>query len=149
MPDRADKLGELLRDVHRGLFEATRSIIREHGLSPQGIRVMGYLMDHAGTTVSEIAREKGFAKSHISRGVDLMLEAGFIEKRPDPSDQRLVRLYPTAKAREHFDDMHARVHARMLEVLSVLSKQQVDSVLESLALLKAALGAHAAEPDRS
>lgn len=149
MPDRVEKLGELLRDVHRGLLEATKSIIQEHGLSPQWMRVMHHVMGHPGTTVSEIARERGFAKSHISHGVDLMVETGLVEKRPDESDQRLVRLYPTPEAKGHFEAMHARIHARMAEVLAVLSKEQVDGVLESLTLLRTALQSEASQPDRS
>ena len=149
MPDRVEKLGELFREVHRGLLEATRSIMQEHGFSPQWMRVMHHVMSHPGTTVSEIARVRGFAKSHISHGVDLMVETGLVEKRPDDSDQRLVRLYPTPAAKEHFETLHAKVQERMAEVLSVLSDEQIDAVLESFAILRTALQSQASKPDRS
>ncbi len=136
MPDRVETLGELLREVHRGLLEATKDINQEYGLSPQWIRVMGYVMHHPGTTVSELARERGFAKSHISHGIDLMQNLGLIEKRADTADQRLVRLYPTPAARGHFEKAHAKIHARVAEVLAVLTTEQMDGVIESLTLLR-------------
>lgn len=78
-----------------------------------------------------------------------MVEAGFIEKRPDASDQRLARLYPTQKARDHFDSVRAAVHRRMTEVLSALSDDQMKAVLDGLVILRTALKQETSQPDRS
>lgn len=139
MPKTIDILDELLRDVNRGLFGVAKSVIHHHGLSAPGMGVMGHVLKCPGTTVSEMAREMGFAKSHVSKAVESMVEMGFIEKRADPSDQRLARLYPTPKAGKHFETMHAAVHARLSEVISALSEEQVNAVVEGLTILKTAL----------
>ena len=139
MPKTIDILDELLRDVNRGLFGVAKNVIHHHGLSAPGMRVMGHVMECPGTTVSKLARERGFAKSHVSNAVESMVEMGFIEKRADPADQRLVRLHPTSMAKEHFEVMHAAVQARLNEVLSALSEEQMRAVVEGLTILRAAL----------
>jgi DNA-binding MarR family transcriptional regulator len=139
MPKPIDTLDELLRDVNRGIFAVAKTIIHHQGLSAPGMRAMGHVMESPGITVSELARERGFAKSHVSNAVESMVEAGFIEKRADPDDQRLVRLYPTRMAQEHFETMHAAVHERLTKVLAVLSDDQMRAVIEGLTILRAAL----------
>jgi len=149
MPDSVEVLGILLRDVHRGIFEATKNVAHQYGLSAPGMRVMGPIMDHPGITVSELSRERGTAKSHVSHAVESMVRAGFIERRTDPNDQRLVRLYPTEKAKEHFKAVHEAFHRRMKEVLSVLSEEQMQAIIEGLTLLQNVLRQETGQADRS
>ncbi len=139
MPDPVVQLGELLRDVNRGIFQVTKDVARPHGVPAPGMRVFGHVVSHPGTTVSELARNKGFAKSHISRAVDGMVRAGLIEKRSDPSDQRLTRLYPTEAACEQFEGIKAAWDSKMTEALSVLSQEQMSDVIEGLKILRTAL----------
>jgi DNA-binding MarR family transcriptional regulator len=149
MPDSVEVLGRLFRDVHRGMFEATKNVAQQYGLSAPGMRVMGLVMERPGITVSELSRERGTAKSHVSHAVESMVQAGFIERGADPDDQRLVRLYPTAKAKEHFEAVREAVHSRMKEVLSVIPDEQMQAIIEGLTLLRSVLRQETTQPDRS
>lgn len=51
-----------------------------------------------GVIVSELARHTEAAKSHVSNVIDQLVERDCVEKRPDPGDQRLQRLYVTRAA---------------------------------------------------
>src|SRR5690606_39702393 len=52
-----------------------------------------------GVTLSELARRVGAYKSLITTTVEHLVKEGYVEKRSDPSDQRVVRLHVTEAAR--------------------------------------------------
>jgi DNA-binding MarR family transcriptional regulator len=132
-------LEALLRDVNRGLFEMARRIKQQTGLPPLSIRVIGSILSVPGTTVSEIARETGMAKSHVSHLVARLSEEGFVEKRPDPEDQRLVRIYPTPAAREPLMQMRRAMREQLSAALGSIPSDQGAAVVEGLRVLKEAL----------
>lgn len=139
MPDQLTILEALLRDVNRGLFEMARRIKQQTGLPPLSMRVIGSILSVPGTTVSEIARQTGLAKSHVSQTVARLSELGFVEKRPDPADQRLVRIYPTATAREPLMQMRRAMREQLSTALGVISEGQGTAVIDGLRVLKEAL----------
>ncbi|MHB1420926.1 MAG: MarR family winged helix-turn-helix transcriptional regulator, partial [Bacillota bacterium] len=78
-------------------------------------------------------------KSQVSKSIDNLVEQGFLEKRLDPSDQRLYRLYITAKAGEHFGHLQSEVRGQISEVISTLSDEKVEAITDGLRSLKAIL----------
>ncbi len=141
--DQLDQLDGLLRSVSRRLFGLARSVAQEHGLSHSSIAVMRQLHRTPGTTVSEMARQTGLAKSHISTTVESLAETGILEKRRDTKDQRLLRIYLTGKATTHFEDVHKTVRARLADVASTLDREQLDAIVIGLEALEQALARHA------
>lgn len=139
MPERLEELAVLLKDVNRGVFETIHEILRKQGLPPPTMSVIHQVQKAPGTTVSDLARKARLAKSHVSKTVESLAAMGFLEKRPDPEDQRLLRIYPAAKAETHLREMDALIQQRLSAVLSRLSPDQVNAVIEGLGLLKKAL----------
>lgn len=139
MADQLAILEALMRDVNRGLFEMARRVKQQNGLPPLSLRVIGSIMTTPGTTVSEIARQTGLAKSHVSRTVVRLCELGFAEKRSDPADQRLVRIYPTPTAREPMMEMRRAMREQLSAALGSISEDQGAAVIDGLRVLKAAL----------
>lgn len=138
----ADQLGileALLRDVNRGLFEMARRTKQQNGLPPLSLRVIGSILATPGTTVSEIARQTGLAKSHVSQTVARLTELGFVEKRADPTDQRLVRVYPTPTAREPLMEMRRAMREQLSAALGDIPEDQGKAVIDGLRVLKEAL----------
>ena len=78
-------------------------------------------------------------KSNVSKTVDLLVGQGFLEKRNDANDQRLVRLYLTEEAHSQLCEMRAIMDQRLSKVLSVLPREKVDCLLDALSMLKEAL----------
>jgi DNA-binding MarR family transcriptional regulator len=139
MPDRTQDLGTLLKAVNRGVFEVIQDTLHQHGLPAPTMAVMHQVHRAPGTTVSDLARQTHLAKSHVSKTVESLAGMGFLEKRPDPDDQRLLRIYPAEKAKTHFQGMDALINKRMSAVLSSLPPERVDAIIEGLELLKEAL----------
>lgn len=143
MPDNIDintqSFLRVLKAVNMGMFEISHRVFEEYGFPHAGMAIIGQVGNAPGSTVSEVARRTGFAKSNVSKTVDLLVGQGFLEKRNDANDQRLVRLYLTEEAHSQLCEMRAIMDQRLSKVLSVLPREKVDCLLDALSMLKEAL----------
>ncbi|HHY44434.1 MAG TPA: MarR family transcriptional regulator [Firmicutes bacterium] len=137
--ERAERLFTLLRDVNKAFHDLARTAWHEHALARPAAIVMREVDHHPGTTVSGLSRITGLAKSNVSKAVEALVEKGFVEKRSDPKDQRLIRLYATDEAKAHFHRMLDEVRRRVSAVISGLSDEELDSTIASLEALKKAV----------
>jgi len=137
--ERAERLLTLLKDVNKALHDLARTAWHEHGLARPAAIVMREVDHHPGVTVSGLSRITGLAKSNVSKAVETLVEMGFVEKRSDPSDQRLSRLFATDKAKAHFHRMLNEVLKSVSAAISGLPDEQLDLIIESLEALKMAV----------
>jgi DNA-binding MarR family transcriptional regulator len=63
-----------------------------YGLTPHGLAVLSYLQRGSALTQRELARRCGVAPSTLNHTVDHLARAGWIERRRDTADRRLVHL---------------------------------------------------------
>ena len=137
--DRAERLLTLLKDVNKALHDLARTAWHEHGLARPAAIVMREVDHHPGATVSGLSRITGLAKSNVSKAVDALAEMGFVDKRSDPRDQRLIRLYATDEAKAHFRKALNEVLKSVSAAVSGLPDDQLDSIVASLEALKQAV----------
>jgi DNA-binding MarR family transcriptional regulator len=90
-------LGRLLRgfrqDLYRRALEAGYRDIREAHL-----QVFGAL-DWTGTRLTDLAARANMTPPSMAELVDELQDAGYLERRPDPSDGRAKLIRPTHKGR--------------------------------------------------
>jgi DNA-binding MarR family transcriptional regulator len=67
-------------------------LMGSHGLTPHGLAVLAYLERGSALTQRELARRCGVAPSTLNHTVDHLERSGWIERLPDTTDRRLVRL---------------------------------------------------------
>jgi DNA-binding MarR family transcriptional regulator len=139
MAERHEELVELLQAVNRGIYEQIKDVLAKHGLPSASMVVMHHVHKEQGITISELSRRTGLAKSHVSKTIDSLTEQGFIEKRPDPADHRLVRLHTTEQADQHFGQMQGDLRARLSGVVAALPDDKVDAVIQALQVLRGVL----------
>ncbi|MEW6725304.1 MAG: MarR family transcriptional regulator [Bacillota bacterium] len=139
MAERYEELEQLLKAVNRGLHELFRDLREVHGLPASSMVVLGHVFRRPRTTVSELAREIGMAKSHVSKTVESLTALGLLEKTPDPEDHRLLHIQPTEKTRENFRRMKQAMSQRFSGIVSALPPEKIDSIIESLRVLQSAL----------
>lgn len=139
MAERHEVLVELLQAVNRGMFDQIKDLLDKYGFPAASMLIMHQIKDHQGITLSEVSRRTGLAKSHVSKTIDGLAAQGIVEKRPDASDQRLVRLHTTEQAALHFGPMRAEIRQRLSALVALLPEEKVDSVVDGLQALKAVL----------
>lgn len=84
-------LGQVCK-LHRGrMFTLFEELGLYHGQPP----MLFVLWEQDGQTHSELAGRLHIQASTVTKMVQRMEKAGFIERRPDPADQRVSRVYLT------------------------------------------------------
>jgi len=62
---------------------------------------MGLISATPGLTSGQIAAELNLKSSNASTTLRSLEQRGYLERRHDPADGRVIRVYPTAKARQN------------------------------------------------
>jgi DNA-binding MarR family transcriptional regulator len=91
-------LGGLLRGFRQDLYARAREAgygdIREAHLQVFGV------IDWAGTRLTDLAARANMTRPAMSELVDELQRAGYLERRPDPTDGRAKLIRPTRKGRQ-------------------------------------------------
>jgi len=122
-------LGDLLGAALIGLMREHHALVGRE-LAPLGLHVgqemlLDALVRGAGATQAELARVMGVEAPTVTKMLQRLEGSGLLERRPDPSDRRLVRVWPT----EHARGVHAEVLRRWAGVegcmLTGLTSEQI------------------------
>lgn len=132
-------VGELWRDLNRTIHEHFRGTWRGTDLHPGAMFLLRHLQHEPGLTVSELARRAGVVKSGVSKLVDQVGQMGLVEKRPDPSDQRLLRLFLTETGAVKIEEMEAKGHSAWFAIVEQISPEDLADVEKGLRILKSAV----------
>lgn len=83
----------------RSIDTAYRRMIRPSNLTVIEWYVLRALFERDGQHASELARAVGRAATSFTPNLDKLQRNGYVERRPDQSDRRAVRIFLTDKAR--------------------------------------------------
>lgn len=134
-----------------GLFrEKVRRMERELGWSQKNdIQCCGVTMAqcHAlleigcrdEVSIVELAAALGADTSTLSRTIDTMVRAGFVNRLSNPQDRRYVSLTLTEQGRVVFDTIDDSFNAYVERVFQFIPSEKHAQVMESLFLLTSAL----------
>ncbi len=76
-------------------------------LSLVSFTLLAHLAEQRGCRATDLAAHYLLDKSTVSRQVAALEELGFVERRPDPDDQRVQALHPTPAGNEVLAAAHA------------------------------------------
>ncbi|MGI5241448.1 MarR family winged helix-turn-helix transcriptional regulator [Dactylosporangium sp. CA-139066] len=131
-----------MTDVIR-LMARAQKLLRaaaDEAMSVHGVRigqnlVLEVLWEHDGLSPGELAGRLQMATPTVVNTATRMVKDGLIERRPDPGDRRLVRLYLTDKgrsARAPIEDAQRRLAAHALATLTVQERETLASALQKI-----------------
>jgi len=128
------------------LFETTRLMSKRFdqrarllGLTRAQCHVLVHLVQHEGINQAALAERLELEPISLARCLDRMEQAGWIERRADPSDRRARLLYMTQKAKPLFDRVLEVGYATRSEALAGLSSEDRDRLLDMLLHVRANL----------
>lgn len=79
-----------------------------------------------------IAKELGITTGTLTVAVNSLVKKGYVERRRDERDRRVVRLFPTEKALQA-NRVHTKFHHDMVEgVMQALTPREVEVFIHSL-----------------
>lgn len=119
----------------RNLDQLFRRAVHPLGLTVIEWYILRALYESDGQHASELAQAVGRAATSFTPNLDKLQDKGLIERRPDESDRRAVRIYLTeaAEARRHdVMDSALAVDAKIQQLFSNGEFEAFQSVLAEL-----------------
>jgi DNA-binding MarR family transcriptional regulator len=113
---------------------------RRLGLTRAQCRTLGYLARNEGINQAGLADLLEIRPMTLVRQIDRMEEAGWIERRPDPTDRRARRLFLTEKGRRILNRVWDVASETRDEALTRLSASETDQLIRLLHRVHATLG---------
>lgn len=108
----------LLARASAGISAQFHARLKTHGLQVPEWRVLASLSDGDGMTIGELATLALQRQPTMTKIIDRMTEAGLVERRPDDSDRRKVRIFISADGRRRVDAALADAKLHEREVLA-------------------------------
>jgi MarR family transcriptional regulator, transcriptional regulator for hemolysin len=136
MRDLDNTIGFLFHDVAR-----FRSVVYDHFMQPYGLtraqwRVLGALFRKDGLTQRELCDRLELGAVTLSGLIDRLEAQGWAQRREDPKDRRVKRVWLTDQVRDIQDTMNGRANELNRMALKGLSRQQIDDLVNMLKLVK-------------
>jgi DNA-binding MarR family transcriptional regulator len=107
MKSEIETFGPLIHDTARLLRKRFEARGREMGLSSAQWRLLIRLLRGGATTQARLAELLEVEPISVSRLVDRMAAAGWVERRRDPKDRRVHIVVPTEKAQAAMPEIRA------------------------------------------
>jgi MarR family transcriptional regulator, transcriptional regulator for hemolysin len=119
--DRETRFAFLIHDVSRLRRVMFDRIVRELGTSRSQWWVLAFLSRDDGSPQTNLADELDVGKVALGGLIDRLAEAGMVERRPDPVDRRVKRVYLTREGRKLVSqnkELDKRVNETVLQGVS-------------------------------
>ena len=101
----AESLDRLFSQICRLKHARVHTLYEALGLYRGQSRVLRALWDREGLTHTELSRQLQVQPATITKMIQRMEKAGFVERRQDPDDQRVSRVSLTAAGRSIREDV--------------------------------------------
>lgn len=98
--------------------------------------ILRALYDQDGQHASELARSVGRAATSFTPNLDKLQEKGLIERKPDPSDRRAVRIFLTEQAESRREEILGDAVELDSQIASLFTKEEHKHFLKVLATLQ-------------
>lgn len=140
-------LGFLVHEVGRLLRRDLDRRFKSFAPTQAQWRALGYLRRHEGINQAGLAELLEVRPITVARLVDRLEDAGWVERRADPRDRRMCRLFLSEAAWPVIERMRALAEETKAVALQGVSARATDALLQTLATMKANLAAAEAEQE--
>ncbi|VUD65091.1 Transcriptional regulator SlyA [Thalassocella blandensis] len=121
-----DNLGFLLTDVTRLLRRVAEKRLQGSSLTLSQARALKYIAINEGVRQVELAELLEIQPMTLARQIDLLAEAGLVERRPDPKDRRAHLIYLTEQADAQLEVIKQMSRGVRQDALAGLTDEQAD-----------------------
>ena len=124
---------ELLGRLHHMAFG---NLLREDGMSPAQMSALRDIIKEPGMSQRELADRLHIQRATATVMLQKMEKAGYIDRRPDRSDQRISRIYPTEQGRLLAEESQKRVGAYFDRILAGVEPEEFRTMMHSLEIFR-------------
>jgi len=134
--DPEKSIGFLLYEVSRLMRKDFNNRVHGLGLTQVQWRTISYISRYEGCNQTTLADYLEIRPITLTRLLDKLQDAGWIERRPDPGDRRAIRLYLTTKVIPLLDIMHQKALETRERMLKGFDESERESFIQFLKQMK-------------
>jgi DNA-binding MarR family transcriptional regulator len=113
-----------------------------HGISPAGFFLLRTLLTADGLSSGEVARRCWITPATVTSIVDTLVRDGYVERRRDGDDRRVVRLHLTDKGRQSAERTQEQMAVDMRQLYDFIDPADEAAIRRFLIGLIERFGAH-------
>lgn len=118
-------IADNLISIHPLLFKSISKPLRnQSSITPGGMFVLGSLKRNGTQSMSDIGKCLAMPKPHVTVIVDKLIEEGYVERRSDPKDRRIVNILLTERGLANFESIKLAISENLKIKLSELTNEQ-------------------------
>ncbi len=131
-----ERMDRMLDDIYSvvPLFHRTLLRVESQGHNPNSsdFRVLGILMRHGPLPMSRIGEWIGISKPNMTSVIDRLIVEGWVERRQDQKDRRIIEVGLTPQGKMYVDDRWREARESARKKLSTLSEAERKTLYDSL-----------------
>ena len=127
-----ESLGYLVNRAARVMAQQLAEELRPAGVAIGQWAVLMFLWSQDGMSQAELSRVVAIEPPTMVRTIDRMARDGLVERRPDPNDGRISRIYLTKRGRALRDELVPRAEAVNERTLARLRADEGPTLLRLL-----------------
>jgi DNA-binding MarR family transcriptional regulator len=131
-----DEFQSAFWSAKRAMAEASEAAFQRHGVRSGQQWILRRLWDEDGQTPGEIARQLELSTPTVTKAAMRMEAAGLIDRRPDPRDARLVRLFLYERGRALEKTIAEEMAQLARRSLATLSEDEVRALVAALTAIR-------------
>jgi DNA-binding MarR family transcriptional regulator len=131
-----DEFQRAFWSAKRAMAEASEAAFQRHGVRSGQQWILRRLWDEDGQTPGEIARQLELSTPTVTKAAMRMEAAGLIDRRPDPRDARLVRLFLSERGRALEKTIAEEMAQLARRSLASLSEDEVKALVAALGAIR-------------
>ncbi len=126
------RLGFMIHDSARLRRIVIDEIFKPLKVTRSQAWALAYLSRRDGLTQSDLADDMDLGKVTLSGLIDRLEDVGMVERRPDPSDRRIKRIFITKEGRRVIKEMRVITLENNRQMLEDISLEEVIQTVEVL-----------------
>jgi DNA-binding MarR family transcriptional regulator len=130
-------IGRLLFLTHRTVHDELDRRLGECGASLWNWVLLKEAANAEGASQRELAQHMRIEPPTLTRHLDKLAQDGLVERRPDPDDRRVVRVFVTTAGHVRLRELHEVVHELDDELRGILTKRDVEVLNRALPRINA------------
>jgi len=126
------KIERLLRHVAVIIKKRGRDMLSDFEITNPQFNALLVLREHPGITMGEICEKLFLACSTATDLIDRMEKSGYLNRKRDPQDRRVIRLSITEKGKQVIAEVIAARRRYVASILKQLTEEETEQLAESL-----------------
>jgi DNA-binding MarR family transcriptional regulator len=133
-------LSWLFVDIHRLLGQKFESLMTSGGLTRAQWRILFTARRFQGETQTALAERLDMERAPMGKALDKLEALGWVERRPDPSDRRIRRVFCLEKINGYLPEAMDVSKNVFAQALCGLKQSEIEALIAQLTRIKTNLG---------